>query len=250
MTAQVDMLYYLDLGGGSIMAACYEESDIQTLGQDYYVVHVGDAEIYNTVGELCAFGDIPRGCPLRIEWPGMIMESYPGQISATRVTALEDEPDPRVPPEDEIPAINGGVKWWVSEPVTELPSLTMEYTTPDYATAVFLQGNGSWNYQTGAGHSAGVVSCGENPVDWDYDDNNTCKRVGYDTVRFITNPAYGEISVQAYVDGSTEPQDVPVDEDGTLVLVDGQEVIYVIHLMWNTPDYWGEGDYGVKLVTP
>lgn len=244
----VDMLYYLNLGGGSIMAACYTEEGIAVMGQDYYVVHVGDAEIYNASGEKITLDELTRGCPIRISWPGMIMESYPGQIAAEKVTAISDTPDPAVPAEDEIPAVNGGLKWWVPELQTELPGLTMEYTTTDFSTAVFLSGLGSWSYVDGE-ETIETISCGAEIRDWNFD-NNTCKRVGFDTVRFLCGTECSGMTVKAYVDDSEEPVEVPVDEDGNVTLVDGQEVIYEIICTWDTELYKGEGTYGVKLIVP
>lgn len=240
----VEMLYYLDLGDGSIMALPHGEN-AAWLGEDYLVVHLSDAEIYNAQGEPCTLSDLTRGCPIQVQWPGMVMESYPGQIAATSVTALSDEADPSVPPEDEIPALGGGAKWWVKEVPKDLPSLTMEYSTEDYSVAMFLGGVGSWGYPGGE-----IISCGDHPLYWNYDDNNTCKRVGYDSVRFTTSPTPETITVEAYVDGSEDGVSVPVREDGSIDLVDGTEVIYVIHMTWDTADYWGNGEYAVKIVTP
>lgn len=244
----VDMLYYLNLGGGSIMAACYTEEGIAVMGNDYFVVHVGDAEIYNASGVKVTLDELTRGCPIRISWPGMVMESYPGQIAAEKVTAISDTPDPAVPAEDEIPAINGGPKWWVPELQTDLPGLTMEYTTTDFSTAVFLSGLGSWSYVDGE-ETIETISCGAEVRDWNFD-NNTCKRVGFDTVRFLCGTECSGMTVKAYVDGGEEPVEVPVDEDGNITLVDGQKVIYEIICTWDTELYKGEGTYGVKLIVP
>lgn len=240
----VDMLYYLDLGGGSIMALPCGD-DAEWLGGDYLEVHLSDAEIYNAQGEKCTLEELTRGCPIRVQWPGMVMESYPGQIAATTVTALSDEADPSVPPENEIPALGGGGKWWVVEVPKELPDITMEYSTQDYSVAMFLSGVGSWGFPGGE-----IVSCGDHPLNWNYDDHNTCKRVGYDTVTFSCFPKPDTIKVEAYVDGSEDAQTVAVDQDGSIDLLDGGEVIYVLHLSWDTPEYWGEADYAVKIVTP
>lgn len=243
----VDMLYYLDLGQGSIMAACYEEKDVAQLGADYYVVHLGDAEIYNAQGQACTLQDLPRGCPLRIEWPGMVMESYPGQIAAVRVTAISDEADPSVPPEEEIPAGADGIKWWVREIPKELPGLNLEYSTEDFSVAMFLGGVGSWGYMDGD-EAVETISCGDDPVEREYHDNNTCKRAGYDTVRFSCGQEPEAMTVRAYVDGSREAVEVPVAEDGSIELLDGGEVIYVVNMSWDTPEYWGNGEYAVKIV--
>lgn len=240
----VDMLYYLNLGGDSIMALPCGD-DAEWLGEDYLVVHLAGAELYNAQGEKCTLEDLTRGCPIRVQWPGMVMESYPGQIAADTVTALGDTADPSVPPEDEIPALGGGAKWWVKETPKELPDITMEYSTQDFSVAMFLSGVGSWGFPGGE-----IISCGDHPLNWNYDDHNTCKRVGYDTVTFSCFPKPDTIKVEAYVDGGQDAQTVPVDQDGSIDLLDGGEVIYVLTLSWDTPDYWGSAEYAVKIVTP
>lgn len=245
----VDMLYYLQLSDSSIMAACNTEEGQALLGQDYYVILLGDAEIYNASGEKITLEELTRGCPIQIEWPGMVMESYPGQIAAAKVTALSDEADPNVPPEDEIPAVNGGEKWWEPQPVTELPSMTVEYSTPDFSVAVFVGGTGNWTY-TQDGEDVYVVSDGSHPLEMTYDDNNTIKRVGFDSVKLTHGPAADTMVVSAYVDGSEEAVDVTIGEDGTMELLDGSEVIYVVTSFWNGESYSGDGTYAFKVIVP
>ena len=248
--ATVDMLYYLQLGDSSIMAACNTDEGIEMFGEDYYVILLSDAEIYNASGEKIALEDLTRGCPIRIEWPGMVMESYPAQIAAAKVTALSDEADPSVPAEDDIPAVGGGEKWWVAEAVTELPSLTMEYTTPDFSVAVFLNGIGSWSYTEDGEVWQDMISCGDHPLEWTYDDNNTIKRVNFDAVRLFSSPAADTMVASAYVDGSEEAVDVAVGEDGTLELLDGSEVIYVVSCFWEGETYSGDATYAFKVIVP
>ena len=247
--ATVDMLYYLQLSDSSIMAACNTEEGQKLLGQDYYVILLGDAEIYNASGEKIALEELTRGCPIHIEWPGMVMESYPGQIAADKVTALSDEADSSVHPEDEITAVNGGEKWWVPQPVTELPSMTVEYSTPDYSVAVFVGGMGNWTY-TQDGEDVYVTSDGSHPLEMTYDDNNTIKRVGFDSVKLSLSPAAETLVVSAYVDGSQEPVDVTMGEDGTMELLEGSEVIYVATGFWNGESYSGDGTYAFKVIVP
>lgn len=249
MLESVDMLYYLKLGDNSIMAACYTDEGISIMGRDYYVIHLGDAELYNAAGQPITLDELTRGCPIHIQWPGMIMESYPGQLSAAIVTAISDEADPSVPAEDEIPSVDGGVKWWEPELQRELPSMTVEYTTADYAVAMFLGGTGEWSYQED-GQTMSMIACGEDPLAMKYNDHNTCKRNGFDTVTLQCSVPWSSISVKAYVDGSSEGQDVSVDADGTMSLLDGNEVIYVIYCQWDTEIYGGYETFCIKVVTP
>ena len=248
--ASVDMLYYLQLSDSSIMAACNTDEGIEIFGEDYYVVLLNDAEIYNASGEKIALEDLTRGCPIRIEWPGMVMESYPAQIAAAKVTALSYEADPSVPAEDEIPAVGGGEKWWEPQPVTELPGMTMEYSTPDFSVAVFLSGLGSWDYTEDGEEWQSMISCGDHPLEWTYDDNNTIKRVNFDTVKLFTTPAADTMVASAYVDGSEEAVDVAIGEDGTVELLEGSEVIYVVSCFWNADTYSGDATYAFKVVVP
>lgn len=247
----VDMLYYLQLGDGTIMAACYTEEGVETMGSDYYVIHVSDAEIFNAAGETITLDALTRGCPIRIEWPGMVMESYPAQITAVKITALSDEADASVPSEEELMTPGEG-KWWVPELQTEIPGLTMEYSTPDFNTAVFLtaEGTGAWEYTEDGQIWTSMNIDGEHPLDWSYDDNNTCKRVGYDTVTFVCGTPWSEITVEAYVNGSREPQEISVAGDGSISLLDEEEVIYVIRCKWEAENYNGSGEYAVKIIVP
>lgn len=253
MSEQVDMLYYKKLGDGSMMAACYTEEGIAQLGADYYVIHVGDAAITNSKGENVSLDELTRGCPVRITFPGMVMDSYPGQISATSVQALSDEADSRVPPEDEIePIVDGGVKWWVEESVTEVPALGIDYTTENFAVHMRIEHrNGSWSYEadngdgTFSGGAQNAILDGAHPTDWLFDDNNTIKRAGFDRICLSTSPAALEMTVQAYVPDQPETSsiDVPLDEEGNMELLDGS-YIYVVKAVWEQ----GNATYGF-LVT-
>lgn len=253
MSAQVDMLYYKKLGDESIMAACYTEEGIAQLGADYYVIHVGTAVITNAAGENISLDQLTRGCPVRITFPGMVMDSYPGQISATAVQALSDEADHRVPPEDEIePIVDGGAKWWVEEPVTEVPALEIDYTTEDFVVHMRIDHrSGNWSYEadngdgTFSGSAQNAVLDGAHPTQWLFDDNNTIKRSGFDRIGFSTFPEASEMTVQAYVPDQPEASGVavPLDEDGNMDLLDGS-YIYVVKAVWEQ----GDATYGF-LVT-
>lgn len=252
--SQVDMLYYLDLGGGSIMAAPYTQEGIDQLGQDYYVIHVNAAKIYNAAGEEISLEELTRGCPIRITWPGIVMNSYPGQISAEKVEALSDEADPSVPPEDEIEPFGDGPKWWVEETPTEVPMLHVEYRT-DMATVVqnVEKRYGSWSYMEeteGSEISGGASNAqmdGQTPWEWTYDDSNTITReMDTLTLTFSTEAQTIQVTAYAYDDPQDPGTDVPVSEDGTIELLEGDH-IYVISASWDTDQYQGEGTYGILV---
>lgn len=251
----VDMLYYKRLGDDSIMAACYTEEGIARLGNDYYVVHVGEAKIYDAQGKKVTLDELVRGCPIEIQWPGMVAMSYPGQISASVVTALSDEPDPAVPPEDEIRPIGDGPAWWEEETVTEVPDLNLEYQTTDFVTMMrIVYHTGSWTYSeegSVAGGGTNAAKDGLAPQEWTYDDNNTIKRAGFDTIKLSTYPEAQEITVTAYPaeDSTAEGTALMLDENGTLELLDGA-YIYEVSCVWNGEQYQGEAVYGFKVVEP
>ena len=244
----LDVIYYLDLGNGSIMAACANEEGVAMMGKDYFVVLLDQAELVNAVGEAVALKDVSRGSTLQIQWPGMVMESYPAQIAAARVTVTDAQIDPDFPAEDQIPAVDGGDKWWEPQPVTELPGLNVEYTTSDYAVCMFLRGLGNWSYEQD-GESVMITSDGSHPLEMTYDDNNTIKRGDFDTIRLISVPEADTLVISAYVDGSGEAVDVAMEADGTVVLLEGSEVIYVVSGFWNGTNYSGDATYAFKVLT-
>ena len=242
----LEVVYYLDLGDGSMMAAAATEEGKAMMGEDYFVVLLDEAEIIGASGEALTLADLTRGSTLKIEWPGMVMMSYPAQVAAVTVTVLDNEIPADFPAEDQIPAVNDGPKWWESEPVAELPGLNVEYSTPDFSVAVMINGMGTWTNAEGA---TSAVE-GQDPQEMTYDDNNTIKRVGFDTVSLVLNPAADTIVATAFVDGSSEGVDVAVAEDGSMELVDGNEVIYVVSAFWNAEDFSGDATYAFKVVVP
>ena len=252
--SQVDMLYYLKVGEGSIMAAPYTQEGIDQLGQDYYVVHVDAAKIYNAAGEEISLEELTRGCPIRITWPGMVMDSYPGQINAEKVEALSDEADPSVPPEDEIEPFGDGPKWWVEEPITEVPVLHVEYRTDMAAVVQIVEKRyGSWSFTEEAedsdisGGASNTQLDGQTPWEWTYDDSNTITReVDTLTLTFSTEAQTIQVTAYAYDDPQDPGTDVPVSEDGTIELLEGDH-IYVISASWDTDQYQGEGTYGILV---
>lgn len=248
---QVDMLYYLKLDENSIMAACYTAEGIERLGEDYYIVHVGNAEIYNTSGEKISLDELPRGCPIRITWPGIVTASYPGQISAEIVTMLSDTPDPAVPPEDEIEPFNNGPKWWITQPVTEVPTLGIEYRNDTAAVTVLLEKRyGSWTYlaeDEGSMLSGGASNAqkdGKSPWEWVYDDRNTIVRNGFDTLTLTLSPQAQELQVTAYVYDDMQDMGtvVGLSNNNALTLLDG-DYIYVVSAVWNSNEHQGEATY-------
>ncbi len=252
---QVDMLYYLDLGDGSIMAACCTEEGISGMGEDYYVVHTDNAAIYDAAGRQIALEELTRGVPVRIAWDGIVMMSEPGQINARTVTALSDEPDPSVPPEDQIEPVDGGNKWWEPTPVTEVPDLGIEYSSSLFSAYMRVEKHtGSWRYADGTedgdlGGAVNAVLDGLDPQQWTYDDSHTLRRTDFDEVRLSFSPEAQSVTVTAYAYGDTEDrgQDVALGADGTLALLDGA-YIYVVCARWDREDCAGNGVYGF-LVT-
>lgn len=252
--SQVDMLYYLKVGEDSIMAAPYTQEGIDQLGQDYYVVHVNAAKIYNAAGEEISLEELTRGCPIRITWPGMVMSTYPGQINAEKVEALSDEADPAVPPEDEIEPFGDGPKWWVEEPVTEVPVLHVEYRTDMAAVVQIVQKRyGSWSFTEEAegseisGGASNAQLDGQTPWEWTYDDSNTITRkMDTLTLTFSTEAQTIQVTAYAYDDPQDPGTDVLVSEDGTIELLEGDH-IYVISASWDTDQYQGEGTYGILV---
>lgn len=252
--SQVDMLYYLKVGEVSIMAAPYTQEGIDQLGQDYYVVHVDAAKIYNAAGEEITLEELTRGCPIRITWPGMVMSTYPGQINAEKVEALSDEADPSVPPEDEIEPFGDGPKWWVEEPITEVPVLHVEYRTDMAAVVQNVEKRyGSWSYAEEAegseisGGASNTQLDGQTPWEWTYDDSNTITRkMDTLTLKFSTEAQTIQVTAYSYDDPQDPGTDVPVSEDGTIELLEGDH-IYVISASWDTDQYQGEGTYGILV---
>lgn len=270
----LDVLYFKKLGDSSIMVSCYTDKGIALMGGDYFVVHVGDAEICNMDGEKIALDQIVRGSELQIEWPGMVMESYPAQISAETVRVISEEVGEGFPPEDDIPALFGGPKWWEDDPVLEVPDMSVTYWT-DLATVTVCVSpyNGTWHY-TEEGYDNEVVGGEENalvdgshPLDWIYDDNNTIKKQprmyprgdtldspeGADPdkqyVSIAPYPNTKTLTVTAYTVGDESRKGIPVPilEGGNIELLSG-DTVYVVEASWDEERYQGSAVYSF-LVT-
>lgn len=257
--SEIDMLYYKKLSDSAIMAACYTEEGIAQLGNDYYVIHVGDAKIYDAEGATITLEELTRGCPIRVQWPGMVMESYPGQISADVVAACSDTPHPAVPPEDEIQPVGNGPKWWVEDPITEVPPLRVEYRTEEGVyTMLIPHHNGSWSYaeeheNSGSGSLSSNKLDGQHPRAWHYDDDNTVKRSGFDRLRLSASPEPQTMEVIAFpvepADGQKDELQAELDEEGNLALLDG-DCIYVVKAAWDEDTYQGQALYGFMVMEP
>lgn len=247
----VDMRYFKNLGGGSIMAACYTDEGVALLGQDYYVVHVGDAKIYNTQGQEIDLEELPRGSELRIRWPGMVMESYPGQIAAETVTVLSDDIPADFPAENEIPPVNDGPKWWEEPTATEVPNLTLDYSTELALVTVAIQPHyAEWSYSEGgsAGVKSGVLS-GQPVQEWTFDDNNTFNRTGFDSITLSARPEPDGITVTAFAYGDESDQGtaLELDGEGNLTLLDG-DFIYLVEAKWDSAAYVGQAVYAFLVL--
>lgn len=274
VAAPLDVIYFKKLDDSSIMVACYTEEGVERMGGDYFVAHVGDAKIYNARDEEITLDELIRGCTLQLEWPGMVMESYPAQISANVVRALQDEAMDGIPPEDDIPAIFGGPKWWEEETVLEVPDMGIQYWTELAAVTMRIAPHsGTWHYieqeydnEVSMGEENAMLD-GRHPLDWTYDDNNTIKKAdlmlsgsslpisnaeAISDTQSITISPYPDtktFTVTAYAVGedSREGIPVPVSEGGNITLLDG-DAVYVVEVSWDTERYQGSAVYGF-LVT-
>ena len=253
-SVSVEMLYYKKLDDSSIMAAACTEEGIAMLGNDYYIVLVGDAAISNAQGEAVTLDDLTRGCPIEVKWPGMVMESYPGQIAALEVIALSDEADPSVPAEDEIQPIGDGPVWWEEEAVTEIPDLVIEYTTPLYLTSMWVEARaGGWGYMEEGTFSGGGSNSTKDGIDVHdrvYDDSNTIKETGIETLTLILEPMADEITVTAYDAANRDDAGtaVELDENNTFALLPGEN-LYEITCTWDGEGkhYQGAALYSIKV---
>lgn len=247
----VDMIYFKNLGGGSIMAACYTDEGVALLGADYYVVHVADAEIYDTQGDEITLEELTRGSKIQIQWPGMVMESYPGQIAAEKVTVLSDEIPEDFPAEDAIPPICDGPIWWEEATATEAPNLILDYSTDLALVTVAIQPqNSQWSYsENGAAGANNTALSGQPVQEWTFDDNNTIKRTGFDTITLSANPAPDAfmVTVFAYGDDTDQGTTLELDAEGTLALLDGN-YIYLVEAKWDNETYTGQAVYAFLVL--
>lgn len=249
----VTMIYYLNLKDGSIMAACRDQSGIDSLGGDYIKVYTDNAAIEDAAGNPVALSDIARGSILQVTFPGMVTMSIPAQISASKIVVSADAPED-VPAENEIPDRGSG-KWWEPEVVNQVPDLSIQYRS-EYGqiSQLIPYHTGSWSYGDEGAQQGGMTNAaldGQKPQDWVYDEYNTLTRAGFDTVTLTFAAAPEDITVTAYL--RSDPEDpgtqIPVEADGSIALLQSDEdVVYTVSGTWNTEAYQGWAVYGF-LVT-
>lgn len=249
----VTMIYYLNLKDGSIMAACRDQSGIDSLGGDYIKVYTDNAAIEDAAGNPVALSDIARGSILQVTFPGMVTMSIPAQISASKIVVSADAPED-VPAENEIPDRGSG-KWWEPEVVNQVPDLSIQYRS-EYGqiSQLIPYHTGSWSYGDEGAQQGGMTNAaldGQKPQDWVYDEYNTLTRAGFDTVTLTFAAAPENITVTAYL--RSDPEDpgtqIPVEADGSIALLQSDEdVVYTVSGTWNTEAYQGWAVYGF-LVT-
>lgn len=249
----VTMIYYLDLKDGSIMAACRDQSGIDSLGGDYIKVYTDNAAMEDAAGNPVALSDIARGSILQVTFPGMVTMSIPAQISASKIVVSEEAPAD-VPAENEIPDRGSG-KWWEPEVVNQVPDLSIQYRSQyGQISQLIPYHTGSWSYGDDSAREGGMTNAsldGQKPQNWVYDEYNTIQRAGFDTVKLTFAPAPEEMTVTAY--DRADPEDtgtqIPVEADGSIALLDGDgDVVYTVSGTWNSEAYQGWAVYGF-LVT-
>lgn len=249
----VTMIYYLNLKDGSIMAACRDQSGIDSLGGDYIKVYTDNAAIEDAAGNPVALSDIARGSILQVTFPGMVTMSIPAQISASKIVVSEEAPAD-VPAENEIPDRGSG-KWWEPEVVNQVPDLSIQYRSQyGQVSQLIPYHTGSWSYGDDGAQQGGMTNAaldGQKPQDWVYDEYNTLTRAGFDTVTLTFAAAPEDITVTAYL--RSDPEDpgtqIPVEADGSIALLQSDEdVVYTVSGTWNTEAYQGWAVYGF-LVT-
>ena len=249
----VTMIYSLDLKDGSIMAACGEQSGIDSLGGDYIKVYTDNAIMEDAAGKPVALSDIARGSILQVTFPGMVTMSIPAQISASKIVVSEEAPAD-VPAENEIPDRGSG-KWWEPEVVNQAPDMYVQYeSTYGLTSQIIPYHTGTWSYGDDSAREGGMTNAsldGQKPQNWVYDEYNTIQRAGFDTVKLTFAPAPEEMTVTAY--DRADPEDtgtqIPVEADGSIALLDGDgDVVYTVSGTWNSEAYQGWAVYGF-LVT-
>lgn len=249
----VTMIYYLDLKDGSIMAACRDQSGIDSLGGDYIKVYTDNAAMEDAAGNPVALSDIARGSILQVTFPGMVTMSIPAQISASKIVVSAEAPAD-VPAENEIPDRGSG-KWWEPEVVNQVPDLSIQYRSQyGQISQLIPYHTGTWSYGDDSAREGGMTNAsldGQKPQNWVYDEYNTIQRAGFDTVKLTFAPAPEEMTVTAY--DRADPEDtgtqIPVEADGSIALLDGDgDVVYTVSGTWNSEAYQGWAVYGF-LVT-
>lgn len=73
---------------GSLLVEPQKDSD-EYKSSDKIVIHANDATIYDIDGKHINLSDITVGQSVKITYNGMIAESYPAQISASKIEIVE-----------------------------------------------------------------------------------------------------------------------------------------------------------------
>lgn len=227
--ASAEMLYYLKEGENSILAAASTEESILMLGNDFYVIDISSAKIYDPNGTEWSAENLTRGCPIRIEWDGTIAESYPGQIKASAVYQLSTRYDPAVPPEEEMTPLSDGGYWNVPQG-EQIPAITIVHNESglelyNLASSFTTYDNEDYGYY-------GAPQMNSDPRAWYYD-NSRLAREANDTVTLVSPIDPSQIYIDAYSMTDETVTTVYMNEAGEFSLLDG-EFAYVITLVWNT----------------
>ncbi len=249
----VNMMYFLDLRDGSIMAACYDDAGKNAMGSDYIKVYTDSAEITDADGNPMTVSDMVRGCFIEVTFPGMVTMSIPAQISATKIV-VTDNTEHGVPDENSIPDLGSG-KWWEQEVVMDAPDLTVQYKDSlGQYTQIIPYKMAAWSYEDAAsqeGSATNVSMDGQTPQTWMFIENNTVKRTEFDTVKLGFTPAPDSMTALVYRqdDPADNGAEVQISEDGEITLPDStHNWVYVVSCQWDSDSYQGEAIYGF-LVT-
>ena len=250
------MLYFLDLGDGSIMAAPIDDTGTDLLGGDYLKMFIENAEITDADGNSMTLDQMERGCMMDVTFSGMVTMSIPAQISASKIVVTNNTPDPDFPAENDIPDLFGTGKWWEPEVVNQAPDLSVQYKDDlcQYSQLIPYK-TGDWSYEDSSAKEGGLSNAkldGQKPQDWFFDEYTTIQRTNFDTVKLTFAPSPDSLTVTVYC--QDDPQDtgtdVPVSDSGEITLDAGDvNMIYVVKGEWNSEHYQGSAVYGF-LVTP
>lgn len=250
------MLYFLDLGDGSIMAAPIDDTGTDLLSGDYLKVFIENAEITDADGNPMTLDQMERGCMMDVTFPGMVTMSIPAQISATKIVVTNNTPDPDFPGEHDIPDLFGTGKWWEPEVVNQAPDLVVQYSDDlgQYSQMIPYK-TGSWSYGDDSAREGGISNArldGQKPQEWVFDEYSTVKKTTFDTVKLVFAPAAASMTVTAYHqdDPSDTGTELTVSENGELSLLEEENIVYVVSAQWDSEQYSGSAVYGFLVTDP
>ena len=248
------MVYFLDLGDGSIMAAPIDDTGTDLLGGDYLKVFIENAEITDADGNSMTLDQMERGCVMDVTFPGMVTMSIPAQISATKIVVTNNTPDPDFPDEHDIPDLFGTGKWWEPEVVNQAPDLVVQYSDDlgQYSQMIPYK-TGTWSYGDESTREGGVSNArldGQKPQEWVFDEYSTVKKTTFDTVKLVFAPPAASMTVMAYHqdDPSDAGTELTISENGEISLLEEDNIVYVVSAQWDSEQYSGSAVYGF-LVT-